>query len=102
MGALQEITTDFEAGEKATTADWFTDHTAAYTGVIIVQCVLGTACVPRYTIDGTNFFNLNSGQNVAADAWTTLFCYVKAGDTFNLSQASGGNVNVKVLRLYKA
>jgi hypothetical protein len=101
MGALQQITTDFTTGSKNSAADWFTDITADFTGTLVGAIVVATTCVPKFTQDGTNFYNLNGGNNITASSWYMFTLPVKIGDTLNLHQASGSAVTVSALRLYK-
>ena len=67
-------------------------------GIYYVTMELGAACTPQMTIDGSNYYDLDGGSNLAA-GWNTLSIPLRSGDTFNLKQASGNTVAVNVLRI---
>lgn len=75
-----------------------TSLTVPQTGIYYVTMELASACVPQMTIDGTNYYDLNSGSSINA-GWATLSIPLRANDTFNIRQNSGGAVTVNVLRI---
>jgi hypothetical protein len=52
---------------------------------LVIHIAIGTASVVQYTLDGgTNWINLNNGENLVAGSGYTFMIQVMKGDAFNL------------------
>jgi hypothetical protein len=91
-------------GAKAANAPWFDSDITNLNDSenLVIHIAIGTASVVQYTLDGgTNWINLNKGENFVAGSGYTFVMQVMKGDTFNLRHinTAAGDINIIIARL---
>jgi hypothetical protein len=91
-------------GAKAANAPWFDPDITNLKDSwdLVIHIAIGTASVVQYTLDGgTNWINLNGGDELGAGNGYTFTIPVLKGDRFNLrhTNAAAGDINIVVARL---
>lgn len=99
MAQLTPITiSGFVAGAQTNNTAWTTGLTVPQNGIYYVTVELASACVVNMAIDNATYYPLNGGVSLNA-GWNTLAIPLRANDTVNFNQSSGGSITVNVLRV---
>jgi len=91
-------------GAKAANAPWFNSDITNLNDSedLVIHITIGTASIVQYTLDGgTNWINLNNGENLVAGSGYTFVMQVMKDDAFNLRHinTAEGDVNIVIARL---
>jgi len=91
-------------GAKAANAPWFDSDITNLNDSwnLVIHITIGTTSVVQYTLDGgTNWINLNNGENLVAGSGYTFVMQVMKDDAFNLrhTNTAEGDVNIVIARL---
>jgi hypothetical protein len=87
------------AGSKNSATDWLSsDITITRASKLCISIGTATAFTLEITKDSTNYLN---GETFAAGDAKDLTLYVKAGDTLNLRQSSGGAVTLRYCDIFE-
>jgi hypothetical protein len=91
-------------GAKAANAPWFDSDITNLNDSwnLVIHIAVGTASVVQYTLDGgTNWINLNKGENLVAGSGYTFSIPIMKDDAFNLrhTNTAAGDINIVIARL---
>ncbi|HEV3433284.1 MAG TPA: hypothetical protein VG098_04765 [Nitrososphaera sp.] len=91
-------------GVKAANAPWFDSDITNLKDSwnLVIHIAIGTTSVVQYTLDGgTNWINLNNGENLVARRDYTFIMQVVKDDAFNLrhTNTAAGEININIASL---
>ncbi len=91
-------------GVKAADAPWFDSDITNLNDSwnLVIHIAIGTASVVQYTLDGgTNWINLNKGENLLVGSGYTFSIPITKDDAFNLRHTNtvAGDINIVLARL---
>jgi hypothetical protein len=91
-------------GVKAANAPWFDSDITNLKDSwdLVIHIAIGTTSVVQYTLDGgTNWINLNKGENLVAGSDYTFIIPIMKDDAFNLrhTNTAAGDINIVITRL---
>ncbi len=91
-------------GAKAANAPWFDSDITNLKDSwdLVIHIAIGTTSVVQYTLDGgTNWIDLNKGENLVAGSDYTFIMQVMKDDAFNLrhTNTAAGEINIIIASL---